>query len=49
MRIKFNTNDNILLNEITYLPTITITIKSVTQKYGKYYPQLFHDDCLHEV
>ena len=49
MKIKFNTNDNVLLNEIIYLSTITITIRSVTQKDGKYYPQLFLDDCLYEV
>ena len=30
MKIKFNTNDNILLNKIIYFPTITITIRSVT-------------------
>ena len=49
MKIKFKTNDNILLNKIIYFPTITITIRSVTEKDGKYYPQLFLDDCLHEV
>ena len=49
MKIKFNTNDNILLNKIIYFPTITITIRSVTQKNGKYYPQFFLDDCLYEV
>ena len=40
MKIKFNANDNIILNKIIYFPTITITIRSVTQKDGKYYPQL---------
>ena len=49
MKIKFNTNDNIILNKIIYFPTITITIRSVTQKDDKYYPQLFLDDCLYEV
>ena len=49
MKIKFNSNDNILLNKIIYFPTITITTRSVTQKDGKYYPQLFLDDCLYEV
>ena len=38
MKIKFNTNDNIILNKIIYFPTITIIIRSVTQKDGKYYP-----------
>ena len=45
MKIKFNTEDNITLNKIT----ITIIIRSVTQKDGKYYPQLFLDECLYEV
>ena len=49
MKIKFNANDNILLNKIIYFPTITITIRSLTQKDGKYYPHLFLDDCLYEV
>ena len=49
MKIKFNTDDNILLNKIIYFPTITIIIRSVTQKDGKYYPQLFLDDYLYEI
>ena len=49
MKIKFNTDYNIPLNKITYLPTITITIRSITKKDGKYYLQLFLNDCLHEV
>ena len=49
MKIKFNTDDNIPLNKIIYFPTATIIIRSVTQKDGKYYPQLFLDDCLYEV
>ena len=49
MKIKFNTDDNIPLNKIIYFPTITITIRSVTQNDGKYYPQLFLDDCFDEV
>ena len=32
MTIKFNTDDNIALNEIIYLPTITITIRSIQKK-----------------
>ena len=48
MKIKFNTND-IILNKIIDFSTISITIRSVTQKDGKYYPQLFLDDCLYEV
>ena len=40
MKIKFNTNDNILVNKIIYFPTVTITIRSATQKDGKCYPQI---------
>ena len=49
MKIKFNTDDNILLIKIIYFPRITIIIRSVTQKDGKYYPQLSLDECLYEV
>ena len=49
MKIKFNTDDNIPLNKIIYLSTITITIRSVTKKDDKYYPQVFLDECLYQV
>ena len=49
MKIKFNTDDNISLNKIIYFPTITIIIRSATQKDCKYYPQLFLDEFLYEV
>ena len=32
MKIKFNTDGNVPLNKIIYLPTITITIRSVTKE-----------------
>ena len=49
MKIKFNIDDNIPLNKIIYFPTITIIIRSVTQKDGKYSPQVFLDECLYQV
>ena len=49
MKIKLNADDNILLNKIIYFPTITMIIRSVTQKDGKYYPQIFLDECLYQV
>ena len=49
MKIKFNTDDNIPLNKNIYFPTITIIMRSITQKDGKYYPQLFLNECLYEV
>ena len=44
MKIRFNTDDNISLTKIIYFPTITIIIRSVTQKNDKYYPQIFLDE-----
>ena len=49
MKMRFNTDDNISPNKIIYFPTITIIIRSVTQKDEKFYPQLFLDDCLYQV
>ena len=49
MKIKFNTDDNIPLNKIIYLPAITLIIRSITEKDNKYYPQCFLDECLYEV
>ena len=49
MKITFNTDDNISLNKIIYFPTITLIIRSVTQKDDKYYPQIFLDECLYQV
>ena len=49
MKIKFNTDGNIPLNKIIYFPTITIIIRSLTQKDGKDYPQHFLVEYLYEV
>ena len=49
MKIKFNTDDNIPLYKIIYLPTIYITIRSITRKDDKYYLQVFLDDCLYQI
>ena len=39
----------ISLNKIIYFPTIAIIIRSVTQKDGKYYPQVFLVECVYQV
>ena len=49
MKIKFNTDDDIPLNKIIHLPTITITIRSITKKDSKYYLQFVLDECLYQV
>ena len=49
MKIKFNTDDDIPLNKQLNIMTITVIIRYVFEKDGKYYPQCFLDECLHEV
>ena len=41
MRIRFNSDDNLLLNEILRLFMLTIIVRSVFEEDGKYYPQVF--------
>ena len=38
MKIKFNSNDHIPLNKQLNLPTITVIIRNIFEKDGKYYP-----------
>ena len=49
MRIKFNSHDDLPLNKIPKLYMLTIIVRSVFEKDGKYYPQVFLDECLYEV
>ena len=47
-KIKFNTDDDIPLNKQLYFFTITVIIRNIFEKDGKYYPQCFLE-CLYEV
>ena len=49
LKIKFNSNDDIPLNKQLNFPTITVIIRNIFEKDGKYYPQTFLDECLNEV
>ena len=48
MKIKFDSDDNLPLNKILKFSVLTIIIRHVFEKDGKYYPQIFLDDCLYE-
>ena len=48
MKIKFNSDDNLPLNKILKFHVLTIIIRNIFEKDGKYYPQIFLDDCLYE-
>ena len=49
IKIKFNTDDNIPLNKELYFPAITVIIRCVFEKDGKYYPQVYLDESLYQV
>ena len=49
MKIKFNIDDDIPLNKVLYLLTITVLIRCVFEKDGKYHPQVYLDECLYQV
>ena len=49
MKIKFNSDDNLPLNKTLKLHNITIIIRSVFEEDGKYYPQVFLDECLYKL
>ena len=48
MKIKFNTDDNLLLNKPLKLHLVTVIVRCIFEEYGKFYPQLYLDDCLYE-
>ena len=49
MKIKFDSDDNLLLDKQLKFPSIAIIIRSVFEEDGKYYSQFFLDECLYEV
>ena len=49
IKIKFVSDDDLPLNKILKIHNMTLVIKSVFQENGKYYPQIFLDECLYEL
>ena len=48
MKIKFNTDDNLPLNELIKFYMLTIVVRSVFEEDSKFYPQSYLDKCLYE-
>ena len=46
MKIKFNTDDNLPLNKPLKLHLLTIIVRCIFEKDGKFYPK---HDCLYEL
>ena len=49
MKIKFNSDDDLPLNETLKLHNIIIAIRSVFEEHSKFYPQVYLDECLYEL
>ena len=46
MKIRFSSDDNLLLNKRLKLHILTVIARSAFQENGKYYPQVFLDVCM---
>ena len=49
MKVSFSSNDDLSLNKILKFWILTIIIRTIFEEDGKYYPQVFLDDCLYEI
>ena len=49
MKIKFNADDNVPLNKPLKLHLLAITVKCIFEEDGKFYPQIYLDDCFYEL
>ena len=47
--MEFNSDYNLPLNKILKLRMLTVIVRSVFEEDGKYYPQVFLDECLYEL
>ena len=48
IKIKFD-SDDLLLNKKLKFPTITIVVRSFFEDEGKFYPQVYLDECLYDL
>ena len=48
-RVKFDTDDNLPLNNPLSLHMLAIIVRSVFEDEDKIYPQVYLDVCLHEL
>ena len=49
LKVKFNTDDNLLLNKPLKLHLLTVIVRYIFEKDGKFYPQRCLDNCLYEA
>ena len=49
MRIEFDPDDKLPLNKPLKFSTMTIIARFVFEEDGKFYPQIYLDECLYEL
>ena len=49
MKIEFHSDDDLSLNKPLKFLTMTIIVRSLFKGYGKFYPQVYLDECLYEL
>ena len=49
MKIKFNSDDDMPLDEPLKVPAIIIVVRSVSEEDGKFHPQIYLDECSYEL
>ena len=49
MKIKFNSDDELPLNKMIELPTMTVVVRAIFLENSKYYQQALLDECLYKL
>ena len=49
IKIKFNSDDELLLNKLIEILSMIIVVRVVFHENTKYYPQVFLDECLYKL
>ena len=49
MKVKFNSDDKLLLNKMIKIPNMIIVVRAVFHENNNYYPQVFIDKCLYKL
>ena len=49
MKLKFDSDDNLQFNKPLKFPAMSVIFRSVFEEDGKYYRQIYLDECLHEL
>ena len=48
MKIKFNSDDDLPLNKMTIVPSMTIVVRAIFHENNIHFLQVFLDECLYK-